>query len=176
MTARKSFARSLNSYKHIIGGALAVWLVLSLAWLLTAEVKYRIASAQDWKAATGKIISVAPTNKFSLPNMLRQRGRKWVVEYSYTIDGQIYSSNRCSFADQPFGDECVEFKPKFKAGDSVNVYYNPSRPSESALSNEDPIKALLFANLGACIVICVFLAILCGLFVWESRWGKPGRK
>ena len=74
------------------------------------------------------------------------------VVYSYSIGGRSYRSNRIRFGIPRKLTWSSESRPGYRRGEHVEVYYNPSRPSVSALQRGSSPFAVITLLIGAGIV------------------------
>ena len=125
-------------------------------------------AAKDWVSTRGTII----TSKIKVMGMRSRGGRTQtnipVVEYSYQVGGQSYQNDKL-YAGHAFGGDkkqaTEKFLEQYPEGGSVEVFYNPNNPAESALHKNNPnvrgiVVILIVANLVLCGMIPIFWLII----------------
>ena len=102
---------------------------------------YRIRKAKataEWAETEGVVASSEMKNSY----LRRHRGlgpyrtyHKFHIDYRYSVNGTEYSSERFSFSTNYVGEpEKVRFyEDNYRQGQTIKVYYNPAKPSESVL-------------------------------------------
>ena len=86
--------------------------------------------SRNWPATTGEIRAAKIVKKFN------RRGREiWreELEYEYSVDGTSYRGTRRQFGVPARYDWNHGREEPHRKGDAVDVIYNASRPSSSAL-------------------------------------------
>lgn len=119
---------------------------------------------QEWPAAIGTVKSV----KFS-PDLITSFGEPitytFDVIYEFNIGDKQYEGNRYSLYPKSiarYGKERSVIEHKYQAGANVQVFYNPSLPSDSIL-----IKGT-HGKLGACITALLLCAAVI-FAIWLLR-------
>jgi len=112
----------------LLGFSLIVWAIVN---------SWKYLKAKKWHKTQGKLIEVThgsfqELNLYSSPTVFSYPS----ATYTYTINNKPYKNNIVTFErnnlfkikniDKSFWDE-------WKAGDNIEVYYNPSNHTESAL-------------------------------------------
>jgi len=130
-------------------------------------------AAKDWVSTKGTILA---SNIRSLKIPVGGGGEHGsrtnvpVVEYSYQVGGQSYKNNKL-YAGHAFGGDnkqvVEKFLEQYPEGSSVEVFYNPHNPAESALHKNNPSVRgiaiiLTIANLTLCGAIPVFWLLFSG--------------
>jgi hypothetical protein len=138
-----------------IGGIfllLAVWL-----WWTAALAIIRGLRSRTWPSTTGVIREAAVKKKNN------SKGRevwRYVIEYSYSVDGKKYRNSRMRFG---IPNSLIWTRPSaptfrsFRKKDAVEVIHSPTRPGVCAL--ERGFHPFIYASV-----------IAGGLFVWMA-WG-----
>lgn len=88
-----------------------------------------------------------------------------LVDYEYTVNGQVYTSNRLSFGSRKTfnrQNQAAEELDRYPIGKQVVVHYNPVQPAEAVLETKQVIGSQLSMILG---VVCLLISvcILCPL-------------
>ena len=116
--------------KLIIGG-----IVVGLAFLMWRGYQDRQASPQ-WPTVTGRIVDsrVVAQNE---SNDGASFTREWRIDvnYTYTVNGQVYKNNRIRALLPRFSEEAeaLAIQRQFPAGAEVPVYHDPAKPQSSVL-------------------------------------------
>jgi hypothetical protein len=91
---------------------------------------FRARQTLDWEEGSAEMLSsgvgapVGPRSSCYPPR----------AAYSYSAQGKQFTGQRVRATDSCMsGDELREFQADFKKGDTVDVYYDPARPSEAVL-------------------------------------------
>lgn len=79
----------------------------------------------NWPQATGTVIEASVTG--------RRRRRRARFEYSYTVEGQVFTSRQGGYLTGFFSNQAKDLARELSPGDRVHVYYDPRRPSEAVL-------------------------------------------
>jgi len=116
---------------------LAVVFLLVGSWIFWfAQHEYRFAKQSPaWPVTEGTV----EESKVVVKTSGGRRGTTsvfWEFEYTYFVDGEIYfaKGNTLRFGKIFYGrDESYDFKKRFPKGKTLNVYYNPKKPSQSIL-------------------------------------------
>jgi hypothetical protein len=109
------------------------------AILLPTYNRVRKAKATaEWPETEGVVVSSEMKNSY----LRRRRGlgphrtyHKFHIDYRYSVDGTEYTSKRFSFSTNYIGEpEHVRYyNDNYGQGQTIKVYYNPARPSQSVL-------------------------------------------
>ncbi len=97
---------------------------------LRAMLKER--ASVSWPSTQGLIADAHIKEKLS-KNGMRYKPR---VEYTYTVKGRAHTSNTINFGGRKAiqsREEAEEYLRPFQKGNTVQVFYNPSKPQESCL-------------------------------------------
>jgi hypothetical protein len=116
-----------------------IMVVVGAIILLPTYRRVRKAKATaEWAETEGVVVS--SEMKDSYLRRRREGGphrtyHKFYVDYRYSVDGTEYRSERFSFSTNYIGEpEKVRFyNDNYGEGQTIKVYYNPARPSESVL-------------------------------------------
>lgn len=139
---------------------LVLWTILLLfmdgcaVWLLAKNV-----SAMSYPSVVGEITSSEPVDA--------KTTSRQAVEFRYSVNGQEFTGNRRSFVDANFSGQKSEPKllaEQFPVGRSIDVFYNPTDPSDSALDRS--LSGLPFL-IGLFVV--PFNALMVGGWNWVAR-------
>ena len=121
---------------------LLICLVFLIYASLSAYQVYRSRKISTWPQAEGRVLYTANHH----PGWRTYNGRHILCAYRYVIDGCTYDGSDCIDAGQA---KCCETTCR------IAVFYNPDRPSESALCSPEHSEILLFVFGG---VLCVVMA------------------
>ena len=109
----------------------ALFLVVGGWWIFRCVLTIvRGIRSRNWPATTGEIRSVKVAKKFN------RRGREiWreELEYKYSVNGTSYRGTRRQFGVPARYDWNHGREEPYRKGETVDVIYNASRPSVSAL-------------------------------------------
>ena len=139
---------------------LVLWTILQLfmdgcgVWLLAKNV-----SAMSYPSVVGEITSSEPVDS--------KTTSRQAVQFRYSVNGNEFTGSRRSFADANFSGQKSEpqlLAERFPVGRSVDVYFNPNDPSDSAL---DPTLSGLPFLMGLFLV--PFNALMVGGWSWVVR-------
>ncbi|MES2704576.1 MAG: DUF3592 domain-containing protein [Bacteroidota bacterium] len=141
-------------------GNMPVWMplfFLLMAVLLAFDIFKSYASVK-WPSVPGTII------KMQDATALHERGvRKFDLEYSYEVDGKLYTSNRIAFGE---GNLALTSKKKldtylalYPEGTKVTVFYDPNNPARATLRCGPNTGQLI-------VVIFIFMAFLLLFAKW----------
>jgi hypothetical protein len=116
------------------GLALIIGVFMGVATIDQAVDLYRALASQSWSEVTGTVIAstLAPV---SLTDRFHTDVQP-LVRYRYSVDGVQYEGQTLSFGEgwwRLFGRGRFSIQREFPVGAKVPVYYNPKRPSQSAL-------------------------------------------
>lgn len=147
---------SLNGLGSNIAVMVAVPFILVAVGLVWAGLRgqRRAQSIKNWPTTTGRILSATS-------QMRRRSGRNGYapypdIMYEYTVGGRQYISNRVSVGMEMGGSLYTpRVLARYPVGATVQVYYNPENPSDSALEASAPGNRMLIF---IAILIIVILA------------------
>ncbi len=125
--------------------------------------KYRKAlESQNWPTVQGILVKVHLWGK-RLVNSEMQAANKLAVEYEYTVQENKYTGISVTFYTLMY-PETFNFAEDHPENSSVDVFYNPSNPSESVLipglRKDKPYSDLILA----------VLTIIIGVALVVSAW------
>ncbi len=119
-----------------VGAFLAVFVAVGLG--MFASEMYRIAT---WEPVSARILSS------DIKAVRGDKGTSYkpVVRYQYTVNGALYVSNQVLplTISASYG-WATKLRDRFRRGDIVTAYVNPSRPSSAYLVREVSLLPLLF--------------------------------
>lgn len=147
---------NMGSSIAIIVAAPFVLIVLGLAWA-GIRGQRRAQSIKNWPTTTGRILSATT-------EMRRRSGRGGYapypnILYEYTAGGRKYVSSRISAGLEMGGSYYTpRVLARYPVGATVQVYYNPDAPADSALEAAAPGSRLLIF-----IALFVILMLACSL-------------
>lgn len=117
--------------------AIIMVVVGAIILLPTYNCVRKAKATAEWPETHGVVVSSQMKDSY-----LRRRGGaarrtyyKFHIDYRYSVDGTEYRSERFSFSTNYLGEpEKVRFyNDNYGQGQTIKVYYNPARPSESVL-------------------------------------------
>ena len=149
-----SFGIFPNHWIALLIGYSAVYIIVHTLYYIPEGI-----FSKRWPSVEGEITkserssySSSATESFSAP----------VIEYSYTINGKEYKSDRIkigvqsiSSSDRDWAERTIE---KYSLGKKVMVYYNPLLPTSAVL--ETGLNLRLFSLLPFAILAYVFSWII----------------
>jgi hypothetical protein len=91
---------------------------------------FRARQTLEWEEGSAEMLS----SDAGVPAGPRSRCYPPRATYSYSANGKQFKGQRVRATDSCMsGNELKEFQADFKKGDTVDVYYDPARPSEAVL-------------------------------------------
>jgi len=91
---------------------------------------FRAWQTLDWEEGSAEMLSSGA----GAPDGPRSRCYPPRAAYSYSAEGKQFTGQRVRATDSCMsGNELREFQAEFKKGETVDVYYDPARPSEAVL-------------------------------------------
>lgn len=130
-------------------------------------------SSKNWKTTQGVVIESQVVDK---GHSSKSKGKNYkpVIVYSYTVDGDVFTSDRILFGMATFGtlfksgsERSREWVSQYPEGAAVTIAFNPSEPSQSTLTTGAHITAWIAPGMGV-----AFLSASLFLF----RPSKKGNK
>lgn len=114
-----------------------------------------------WRERTGRIYSSSIAKSYNVTD--KEYSYKPVIRYQYTYEGKDYRSKKLGVLSQNLGGFHFSQKmvDKYKLGEAVPVYVNPTQPSEAVL-----IKGPEYIALPSIIIPQIF--VLFGIFILFS--------
>ncbi|MBN1808753.1 MAG: DUF3592 domain-containing protein [Planctomycetes bacterium] len=152
----------------VVGAGLAVY---------GNSVVAKAKASAGWPSAKGRIERSSLDSRRTRSTDSRGHGRETTsyyadIMYSYTVDGRKYSGGKvrygASSTSRAAADKLVE---KYRAGEDVDVYYDPAKPEESVLEPGAVWQSYLMLGIGILLAIGGLL-----LFVWAMRGGGKARQ
>ncbi len=131
-----------------------LWLDGCAVWLLAKNV-----AAQSYPSVRGDITSSESAEAES--------SATWKVQFRYSVGGREFTGHRRTFADGNFSNRrqnVQSFAEQFVVGKSVEVFYNPNDPSDSALD-----RTLSGLPLVMGLFVVPFNAVMLGGWNWVRR-------
>ena len=119
--------------------------------------------AQSWPKVTGKVINVSIKSRRSRSSNTRQYHP--VVTYNYDVEGQSFTSDRYRLGDGPntgnfnSREKARKHSEQWKAGEAVEVYYNPESPDSAVLVTEASWGVYVPSVLGALSALFGFVLL-----------------
>lgn len=124
-------------------------------------------SSKDWKSTQGSVIESQVVDK---GHTSKSKGKNYkpVIMYSYTVDGETFTSDRILFGMASFStifksgsQRSREWVSKYPEGSTVSVMFDPSEPSQSTLNTGSHFTAWIAPSIGI-----AFLAA--GIFMFRA--------
>ena len=130
-----------------------LWFILSYFLEMIRSSRYR-----SFPVAEGMIISMDLKPR-------KGRLRTWipVFEYTFQVNGAIFSGNRLTFSQVVVEeDTAAKIRELFAVGNPVRVHYNPRNPNDCVLnpSGAELKNRLILGIILTLIALAVFLIIL----------------
>ena len=153
-----SFELIMSCWQDQIGcsaGFIGIGLIILI---LGVRLYLKCIACRFWPMTDGKILS----NK-EFPDIYNPKHAENTkvekVYYSYSLHKVEYKSHRVSFEYMlPTRQTKLELAIKYRFGMRVAVQYNPNKPKESILENQDMTKPLL-------IILTAFMFLTLGLIL-----------
>lgn len=123
-------------------------------WLLVKNV-----AAQSYPSVAGEITVSEPAET--------DGSARWKVQFRYSMEGRELTGDRRTFAVGNFSNrrqDVPSFADQFVVGKPVEVFYNPSDPSDSALDRTLSGLPLLMG-----LIVVPFNAVMLGGWNWMRR-------
>ena len=140
---------------------LLIFGALGIVFLVVALVSRQKAQAsQSWPTAAARVLAseVREHVRYDSDNQ-SQFSYEPVVEYSYTVGQQTYSSRRIAYGANSFGrGQAQKMIERYPVGSAVTARYNPANPAEAVLETK-AAGAALFLILG---IVFLALGVLSG--------------
>ena len=93
-------------------------------------------------------------------------GRRFYLTYQYEVNDKTYTSSALHLEEASL-KRLSALRPKVKAGDSVQVWYNPEKPEQAVLNTELPRDPF-----GLMLVVGGFVFMAVTMVVKERRWDR----
>ncbi|NIT53573.1 MAG: DUF3592 domain-containing protein [candidate division Zixibacteria bacterium] len=108
-----------------------------LTTVTTVDEVHTGLASRDWPTVDGEILLAQ-----------RHRGRRARhikrFEYRYAVDGIEHTSTRAAFVRVPYIDPLYR---KYRSGQAIKVYYDPSDPTRSVIEPGAPVLGVLAKTL-----------------------------
>ena len=141
---------------------------LGIAFLVIALVSRRKAqTSQSWSTAAARVLASEVSEHASHDSDNQtQFSYEPVVEYSYTVGQQTYTSRRIAYGANSFGrGQAQKMIERYLVGSAVTARYNPANPAEAVLETQ-AAGATLFLILGSVfLALCVLSGCLSAVLV-----------
>ena len=140
-------------------------LVLTVINIVLIRSARKASASNRWPSTNGRILM----SDVSSHRSLNSSGTHTTIyepkiQYEYTADGQRYQSDQLSYS--MVGGTSVEswaenIVDKYPQGSSVQVYYNPSKPSEAVIEHSSGgLGSVLVLILGGVELFLIVLIVL----------------
>ena len=110
---------------------------------------YRSMKAESWPVAEGIIL----TSQIERSISNGERRYRAIIRYSYQVNGNTYQNNRVSYVNVSTKGYAEKLVGRYPVDHTVDVYYNPNKPSESVLSAGINFGVALFLLVGVIFTI-----------------------
>ena len=95
---------------------------------------FKAKASTSWPSTKGEIIS----SEVERPIFGLSKGKNkdciFKARYQYTIDGEVYISERVSFLSKYISKEKkLDIENKYAIGNTIDIFYNPDAPNEATL-------------------------------------------
>ena len=130
-------------------------LVLLLAFF---GIRHMKTVADKWPVVQGEVELSTTESHRDTDNGRTRTYYAPVVEYSYTVNGNIYRSRRINVSDTTSGSQAFAQKvaTRYPEGNAVEVHYDPANPANAALENPTGVSWLILAVAAACFGIAIY--------------------
>jgi hypothetical protein len=138
--------------------------------ILAVRSRQKARAALAWPTVRGEVQSsqVREHSSYDSDDNSTSTSYEPVVQYTYAIMGQPFESGKIAYGATSFGRKQAEqVAARYPAGSTVQVRYNPEKPSEAVLETRATgmnvflivgVAFLVIAALAVCISAIVFLA------------------
>ncbi len=143
--------------------------VINLVFLRSAR---KAGSSKNWPTTSGHVLS-ANVSSYRRRNSNGTHSTIYEpkVVYQYTAEGQQYQSSQLSYSmvsGMSAAGWAEGVAARYQPGSSVQVYYNPSKPSDAVLEHSGGgFNRILVLILGAVELFLIVLLVL----AWTGRLG-----
>jgi hypothetical protein len=143
-----------GSYVAVTGIAIGV----SQGW-----PAYRGAQNNGWPHVDGRITASNVADYYVL--LSRGATHTWApqITYEYVVSGQAFTSTTIAYGKSYSHKRAVEYAARFHAGATIPVYYDPKVPSRAVLERGANAMQVLYAGIGAAMVVIGALILAAGL-------------
>lgn len=130
--------------------------------LLTLVMELQVRATLKWPYAPGRIVS-AGVQKYR-EGGVGARGPMYrsKVVYKYQVAGNNYKSDQVSLGMVTSWNSAMaagKATSKYKAGDAIQVYYNPDKPSEAVLERNFKGRYILWALAAGLLALALKVAL-----------------
>jgi hypothetical protein len=155
----------------IFGGSFTL---LGLLFVMIGGFEFRQGmKTNDWPAAAGRIVESKVTSSPGAHHDYTVN-----VRYSYEIDGQKFEGDRLRFGNKSYSKWTSAKKEQalYPPREEVQVYYNPTNPSQSVLIKGIGVSWMMMAlGLMALVIGLVVMFHMVRSRAGATRVGIPGR-
>ncbi len=121
----------------------------------------------DWPTVNGTVLSSQVREDYDSDNGYTYYPQ---VEYRYSVDDQVYESDRVFFGSDSASEEnAYAIVAQFPAGSTAAVYYNPDKPKQSVLIPGDAYTPGFLIIIG--VISLVISAVTFGILFFKVRKG-----
>ncbi len=121
--------------------------------------------SQSWPSVPGRVVDAKVVKSASSPNSATTYSPS--ITYEYEVSGQTYRSSNLSFAgdmhpaDSGYAQAVVNHYLTYP---HVIVYYDPSKPTQSALDRKigNSWKVMVWVGVGLMAFTCLMMALVVG--------------
>jgi Protein of unknown function (DUF3592) len=147
---------------QIAGGSYAAFTGIAIG-VSQGWPAYRGAQSNRWPHVDGRITESNVVDYYLM--LSRGGGPTWAprVAYEYTVNGQLFTSTAIAYGKSYSLKRAVEYAARLHAGATIPVYYDPKAPSRAVLEPGANDMQLLFAGIGAAMVVIGALILAAGL-------------
>lgn len=138
------------------------WVVISLVTLALVSYSFvKLSSSRDWVATQGIVVSASidPIYKNN-----SQQGQvagqsfnyKVNISYEYSVDGQTFTGDQLTVGLPNVvsnKNDADELLATYSPSGAAKIFYNPAKPSESALITAKSVPIIGFIILGLMIIV-----------------------
>lgn len=158
--ANRQFFQSGGVTKRLVR-ALVMVLIGLAGTIWSGKVVFQGVASSSWPVVTGVIQSAQlqvnqPIRKQDFSTKIA------AVQYTYSVGGQTYTSDRVSFGDygSSGAGRADKLLRRYPSGASASVHYNPQRPEESVLETGSTWFMNLWFGLVCFLAFCGFIGIV----------------
>lgn len=128
------------------------------------------AVSADWPTAPGTVLESEVEVIPGTPDLPTDSYQP-LIRYSYVVDGQEYLGSRVSFGlhDSRDREEVESTVAEYPVGGTIDVAYDPEKPSESVLEPGDAGNNLRFQLMGAGLLLVGLVLIVVPIVLRARR-------
>ena len=118
-------------------------------------------ASRAWSSTQGTVDS----SQVITSGSQRSQWFKAQVTYTFTVNGQRYTSDKVFFGDARSSSRPKEQRvaDRYQAGGPVEVFYNPQQPQEAVLERRTGGSTMVYLVLGSVLLLMAMFVVVMGL-------------